>query len=209
MSSILKPIQRWFAPIEPIDPGIYHYISPQDDPRNYRLHLRIENDGAGVLIINASTVLHLNETAAEYAYYLVNNMMADEVAEKMNRNTKAWKELVKEAGDIMSKIKEQVSDVDSFLVIRKEKRAMDAIKRKIKRLEAEEDARFSDGSPRSRLDPFHHRLWRRRPQFSGGRVGHLVGWRDGRSRPDPAEIRGARSVGNLDLRITSESTILK
>lgn len=84
MSSILKPIQRWFAPIEPIEPGIYHYISPQDDPRNYRLHLRIENDGAGVLIINASTVLHLNETAAEYAYYFVNNMMADEVAEKMS-----------------------------------------------------------------------------------------------------------------------------
>lgn len=84
MSSILKPIQRWFAPIEPIEPGMYHYISPQDDPRNYRLHLRIENDGAGVLIINASTVLHLNETAAEYAYYFVNNLMADEVAEKMS-----------------------------------------------------------------------------------------------------------------------------
>ena len=84
MSSFLKPIQRWFAPIEPIEPGIYHYISPQDDPRNYRLHLRIENDGAGVLIINASTVLHLNETAAEYAYYFVNNLMSDEVAEKMS-----------------------------------------------------------------------------------------------------------------------------
>lgn len=84
MSSILKPIQRWFEPIEPINPGIYHYISPQDDPRNYRLHLRIENDGTGVLIINASTVLHLNETATEYAYYFVNNMMADEVAERMS-----------------------------------------------------------------------------------------------------------------------------
>ena len=84
MSSILKPIQRWLAPIESIEPGMYHYISPQDDPRNYRLHLRIENDGAGVLIINASTVLHLNETAAEYAYYFVNNLMADEVAGKMS-----------------------------------------------------------------------------------------------------------------------------
>ncbi len=84
MSSILKPFQRWFEPIEPINPGIYHYISPQDDPRNYRLHLRIENDGTGVLIINASTVLHLNGTATEYAYYFINNMMADKVSEIMS-----------------------------------------------------------------------------------------------------------------------------
>jgi radical SAM protein with 4Fe4S-binding SPASM domain len=32
-----------------------------------RLHLRLEPDGRGILVINASRVLHLNQTAAEYA----------------------------------------------------------------------------------------------------------------------------------------------
>ena len=59
------------APIKPLQAGMYHYISPQDDPRNYRLHLRIEKDGNGILILNGSTILHLNQTATEYAYYLI------------------------------------------------------------------------------------------------------------------------------------------
>ena len=40
-------------------------------PSNLRLHLRIEPDGEGVLIVNASIVLRLNQTAAELAYHLV------------------------------------------------------------------------------------------------------------------------------------------
>ena len=41
-------------------------------------------DGSGILIVNAATVLHLNQTAAEYAYYLVRqNLDAETVAEKM------------------------------------------------------------------------------------------------------------------------------
>lgn len=87
MSNAIKSIRRFFAPtpIEPVSPGMYHYISPQNDPRNYRLHLRIEVDGGGILIVNASTVLHLNQTAAEYAYYFVQNRTADEVTQTMNR----------------------------------------------------------------------------------------------------------------------------
>jgi organic radical activating enzyme len=84
MSSLLAPIRRLFAPAQQIQPGIYHYQSPPDDPRNYRLHLRLEADGRGILIVNASTVLHLNQTAAEYAYYFVQNTPADEVARRMS-----------------------------------------------------------------------------------------------------------------------------
>jgi organic radical activating enzyme len=40
----------------------------------------LEKDGDGILIVNASTVLHLNETAAEYAYHLVNCTPEDQVA---------------------------------------------------------------------------------------------------------------------------------
>jgi hypothetical protein len=83
MSELIQPIRRLFSSRRPIPAGIYHYLAPQDDPRNYRLHLRVEEDGGGVLIVNASTVLHLNQTAAEYAYYLVQNKDADEVAQTM------------------------------------------------------------------------------------------------------------------------------
>lgn len=90
MSTILESISRIFSKVEPISPGTYHYQAPQDDPRNYRLHLRIEKDGAGILIVNAATVLHLNQTAAEYAYYLVSgipgNQAVDKVTSRYNIN---------------------------------------------------------------------------------------------------------------------------
>ena len=47
------------------------------------MHLRIEENGDGLLIINASTVLHLNLTAAEYAYYLICSKSEDEIARLM------------------------------------------------------------------------------------------------------------------------------
>jgi len=63
---------------------MYHYQAPGSDPRNYRLHLRLEPDGRGVLILNAATVLHLNHTAAEYAFYLVQNLPEDQVVKNVS-----------------------------------------------------------------------------------------------------------------------------
>jgi len=88
MTNILKNFKRLLSPTKPLQAGIFHYISPPDDPRNYRLHLRIEGDANGILIINASTVLHLNQTAAEYAYYLVHNESPDNVARIMSERYK-------------------------------------------------------------------------------------------------------------------------
>ncbi len=83
MAKLTESFRSLFRPIQPIAPGMYHYIAPQNDPRNYRLHLRVEGDGNGILIVNASTVLHLNQTAAEYAYYFVHNTPAEQVAKKV------------------------------------------------------------------------------------------------------------------------------
>ncbi len=47
--------------------GIYEYHTPPDSPQQFRLHLRVEKDGHGVLLINAAKVLHLNQTATEHA----------------------------------------------------------------------------------------------------------------------------------------------
>ncbi len=62
-------ISRFFTPKElppAPDPGIYHYMFPENAEAPNRLHLRVESDGTGVLLVNATTVLHLNQTAAEH-----------------------------------------------------------------------------------------------------------------------------------------------
>jgi radical SAM protein with 4Fe4S-binding SPASM domain len=51
-------------------PGVYHYR--RDNPgEKSRVHLRLDPDGHGTLIINANRILHLNPTAALLAYYIL------------------------------------------------------------------------------------------------------------------------------------------
>ncbi len=80
MNSILT---RFFAPSalpELLKPGLYHWKTPDDAPLQYRLHLRIEDEGMGVMIVNAATVLHLNNTASEHAMLLVQGVSEEEAA---------------------------------------------------------------------------------------------------------------------------------
>lgn len=81
MTSIREIIRQRFSPVQPLPPGIYHYQAPPEDKRNFRLHLRIEKNGTGILIVNAATVLHLNQTATEYAFLLIQGKSEDEAAE--------------------------------------------------------------------------------------------------------------------------------
>ena len=83
MTTIRESIRRLFIPFEPLPAGLYHYQAPSEAPDHFRLHLRIEPDGSGVLIVNASTVLHLNTSAAEFAYHLLRGSSQEEVARSM------------------------------------------------------------------------------------------------------------------------------
>ena len=74
---------RYFKQPNPIPPGIYTFMAPADAPFPYRLHLRAEKSGEGVLIVNASTVLHLNRTAAEYAYHLITQDSSEKTAQEI------------------------------------------------------------------------------------------------------------------------------
>lgn len=80
MDSILS---RFFTPKElppAPDPGIYQYMFPEDTETPNRLHLRVESDGTGVLLVNATTVLHLNQTAAEHVALWIQGKGEDEAA---------------------------------------------------------------------------------------------------------------------------------
>lgn len=77
------PLKRiwdsWFSRQKPLKPGLYQYRG-EDGGRTFRLHLRIEPDARGVLSINASKILHLNQTAAEMAMHIVEGRGPDEAA---------------------------------------------------------------------------------------------------------------------------------
>lgn len=47
--------------------GIYHYLREKPGSK-VRVHLRVEGDGRGLLLVNANRVFHLNPTAAYMAY---------------------------------------------------------------------------------------------------------------------------------------------
>jgi len=75
--------EKLFNKAAPLPPGIYHYTSPPEAEKPIRYHLRIEPSGEGILIVNASTVMHLNQTAAEYAYHLINKHSIEETLQAM------------------------------------------------------------------------------------------------------------------------------
>jgi len=56
-----------------------------DAPIPYRLHLRLEPDGSGVLLVNAATVLHLNASAAAHALELIRGVPAEAAAAAVRR----------------------------------------------------------------------------------------------------------------------------
>ncbi|HSD85125.1 MAG TPA: radical SAM protein [Anaerolineae bacterium] len=85
MKTIRNIFDRYFPQQAPIPPGVYHYQSPPEVAVPFRLHLRVEEDGTGLLIVNASTVLHLNQTAAEYAYHLLKQSRPGAVAESVSK----------------------------------------------------------------------------------------------------------------------------
>ena len=85
MTSIRESIRRFFSPAIALPVGNYYYQSPPEEIPHYRLYLRIESDGSGLLIVNASTILHLNQSATEYAYHLVNRTPAAEVGKLISR----------------------------------------------------------------------------------------------------------------------------
>ena len=56
------------AQFQPTPTGFYSYHTPDDVPNQYRLHLRVLPDETGILIVNASSILRLNQTGTYFAW---------------------------------------------------------------------------------------------------------------------------------------------
>ena len=77
---IFNRLADQFKKVQPLPAGLYHM---QADEKPLRIHLRLRDDGSGLLILNASTVLQLNPTAAEYAYHYIKGTPPADVAKEI------------------------------------------------------------------------------------------------------------------------------
>ncbi len=89
------------------------------------LQLRVERDGRGILVINANTVLHLNQTASAYAYYFMQGLHEKEVLSKIGKLYKVKEETAKAdyekiVNTISTLAKTEKIDPISFLEIERE-----------------------------------------------------------------------------------------
>lgn len=77
-----------------IPAGRYSYRG-QDKYAGMSLQLRIEENGRGVMVINANTILHLNQTASAYAYYFMQGLPEADVIDKIRAIYRVSKEQAK------------------------------------------------------------------------------------------------------------------
>jgi radical SAM protein with 4Fe4S-binding SPASM domain len=76
--------------LETLDSGsskIYHYVRENEQlAEKSRIHLRIDPDGTGTLIVNASGVMHLNPSAALMAHLLLEEKSEQEILTSITRH---------------------------------------------------------------------------------------------------------------------------
>lgn len=85
MNTFTKLFESIFPPLEPVAPGLYRQTAPSPIPRLDRLHLRVEPDHSGILIVNGQVVLHLNSSAVDYALCLVEGFDRDQTIRIVTR----------------------------------------------------------------------------------------------------------------------------
>ncbi len=109
MTDLLQTIKDFFSKKEPLPQGMYSFQSPQDAEDQYRLHLRIDADGAGLLVINASTVLHLNQTAVEFAYHFIKQTDHEEAIQQISKRYRV------DPGQIRRDYEEFMDKIDTLI----------------------------------------------------------------------------------------------
>ncbi len=68
-------------------PGLYHYMRENEHEKS-RIHLRIDPDGNGTLIVNANQIMHLNPTATFMAWMILEGKRDDAIIKICS---KKWK----------------------------------------------------------------------------------------------------------------------
>ena len=87
----------------PVKKGLYSGRF-EVDGATFRAHLRVEEDGEGILSLNASRILHLNRTATEIAYHFINGLNEDETINLMKKRYRVGRDQLKKDVESLYKI---------------------------------------------------------------------------------------------------------
>lgn len=99
----LRGKQQTAAPV--LSAGVYHYLR-ENEAGKARLHLRLEKDSSGVLLVNASRMYHLNPTAAFMAYLCLEGVDTRSAVGKL---TKRFRVSSRKALEDFTKFQEEFS----------------------------------------------------------------------------------------------------
>ena len=88
---IFNRLSDQLSKVKPLPVGTHHTQATLEDETPYRLHLRLRADGSGTLVVNAATILHLNPTAAEYAYHFIKGTPPEDAAKEISKRYRITK----------------------------------------------------------------------------------------------------------------------
>lgn len=109
---IINRLADRFAKVQPLPEGTYHKQDTYDN-KPYRVHLRMKPDGSGIFVLNASTVLQLNPTAAECAYHFIRGTDPEEAAKQISARYRVSKEVAhRDYQDFVDRIETLISSPD-------------------------------------------------------------------------------------------------
>ena len=102
-----------FTKVQPLPEGLHHMQAAPENEKPFRVHLRLRKDGTGILIVNAATVLHLNPTAAEYAFHFIKGTAPEEAAKQVAARYRVKKDVaLQDFQDFMDRIQRLISTPD-------------------------------------------------------------------------------------------------
>lgn len=84
-----------------LQPGLYHFAREDKDGKS-RIHLRVDPDGSGILMVNASRVVQLNPTAAQMTALVLNEIPSSKAITFFTKQFKVTKNQAKADYDLIS-----------------------------------------------------------------------------------------------------------
>ncbi|MDO9085966.1 MAG: radical SAM protein [Anaerolineaceae bacterium] len=86
------------------DAGIYHFDQQKEHSKN-RIHLRVEEDGNGLLLVNAARAYHLNPSAVAMAFWSLSGRSETEIMTALKKNFEiGHNQLVEDASSFLSQM---------------------------------------------------------------------------------------------------------
>lgn len=105
MSVLTRFKDAFITKKKPLAEGIYH-LRKEGEDFDVRLHLRIDPGGEGILMINASRVLHLNRTGAEMSRYIIEGLGDEEIVATMKKRYRGVSK--KRLADDLARLRETI-----------------------------------------------------------------------------------------------------